>query len=89
VLEKAAQYGYKGGTLEAIDNFVMMIKCSKVKLAKKNAYELAVLLEKSTQDCKGSFLMIKQQKAWQGMKRTGIAELNKGSLLTPHERGRW
>src|SRR5690349_6134122 len=38
VLENAAQYGYKGGTLEAIDNFVLMIRSFASMLKDKNAY---------------------------------------------------
>jgi DNA helicase-2/ATP-dependent DNA helicase PcrA len=48
VLAKAAQYGYKGGTLEAINNFVMMIRMFQSELAKKNAYDLAIIVGKST-----------------------------------------
>ncbi|MCW3090313.1 MAG: family ATPase [Ferruginibacter sp.] len=55
VLKNAQQYGYKGGTLEAISNFVMMIKMFQSELDKKNAYELAIIVGKSTQIVKELF----------------------------------
>ncbi len=48
VLRNAAMYGFKSGTLEAIDNFVTMIKMFQSELDKKNAYDLAVLVGKNT-----------------------------------------
>ena len=48
VLCNAAMYGFKSGTLEAIDNFVTMIKMFQSELDKKNAYDLAVIVGKST-----------------------------------------
>lgn len=48
VLCNAAMFGFKSGTLEAIDNFVTMIKMFQSELQKKNAYELAVIVGKST-----------------------------------------
>ncbi len=48
VLCNAAMYGFKSGTLEAIDNFVLMIKMFQSELDKKNAYELAVIVGKSS-----------------------------------------
>ncbi|MEO6730439.1 MAG: UvrD-helicase domain-containing protein [Ferruginibacter sp.] len=48
VLVNAREYGYKGGTLEAIENFVMMIKMFQSELTKKNAYDLAIIVGKST-----------------------------------------
>ncbi|MFT3979383.1 MAG: 3'-5' exonuclease [Ferruginibacter sp.] len=47
ILTNAAMYGFKSGTLEAIDNFVLMIKMFQSELDKKNAYELAVIVGKS------------------------------------------
>ncbi|MEP7107763.1 MAG: UvrD-helicase domain-containing protein [Ferruginibacter sp.] len=55
VLDNASQYGYKGGTLEAINNFVIMIKMFKSELVKKNAYDLAIIVGKSTQIVKELF----------------------------------
>lgn len=48
VLESAALFGFKAGTLEAIGNFVTMVKMFKSELAKKNAYDLALIVGKST-----------------------------------------
>ena len=43
----AAMYGFKSGTLEAIDNFVTMIKMFQSEMPKKNAYDLAFLVGKN------------------------------------------
>jgi len=51
----AAMYGYKAGTLEAIDNFVTMIKMFQSELDKKNAYDLAIIVGKSTNIVKELF----------------------------------
>ncbi|HXS56465.1 MAG TPA: UvrD-helicase domain-containing protein [Hanamia sp.] len=48
VLERAAEFGYKGSTLEIISNFVIMIKMFQSELEKKNAYDLAILAGKQT-----------------------------------------
>ncbi len=55
VLEKAQTFGYKAGTLESIGNFVTMIRMFRSELAKKNAYELAVIVGKSTEIVKELF----------------------------------
>lgn len=55
VLESAALHGFKSGTLEAISNFVTMIKMFQSELDKKNAYDLAVIVGKSTQVVKELF----------------------------------
>lgn len=55
VLESAALHGFKSGTLEAISNFVTMIKMFQSELDKKNAYDLAVIVGKSTQIVKELF----------------------------------
>jgi len=44
----AVVYGFKSGTLESIDNFVTMIKMFQSELPKKNAYDIAILVGKST-----------------------------------------
>ena len=44
----AAMYGFKSGTQESIDNFVTMIKMFQSELPKKNAYDIAILVGKST-----------------------------------------
>ncbi|MGG9963873.1 ATP-dependent helicase [Ferruginibacter sp. SUN106] len=51
----AAMYGFKGGTLEAIDNFVTMIKMFQSELTKKNAYDVAILVGKNTNIVKELF----------------------------------
>ncbi|HMH24331.1 MAG TPA: UvrD-helicase domain-containing protein [Puia sp.] len=48
VLERAREFGYKAGTLEAIENFVLMIRSFASMLASKNAYEVAVHVGKQT-----------------------------------------
>lgn len=48
VLKNAKQFGYKAGTLEAIENFVMMIEGSASMLQMKNAYDVAVHIGKQT-----------------------------------------
>jgi DNA helicase-2/ATP-dependent DNA helicase PcrA len=48
VMEKAAEFGYKGGVLEAIETFVLMIKSFSSMLQKNNAYDVAVHVGKQT-----------------------------------------
>jgi DNA helicase II / ATP-dependent DNA helicase PcrA len=55
VLERAAEFGYKANTLEIINNFVLMIKMFQSEMEKKNAYDLAVLVGKSTNIIKELF----------------------------------
>lgn len=55
VLENAAQHGFKAGTLEAIDNFVLMIRSFASMLKDKNAYEVAVHVGKQTNFVKELF----------------------------------
>ncbi|MEJ7737868.1 MAG: UvrD-helicase domain-containing protein [Chitinophagaceae bacterium] len=55
VLEQASQFGYKAGTLESIENFVLMIKMFQSELLKKNAYDVSVLIGKSTNIVKELF----------------------------------
>jgi len=55
VLEKASQFGFKAGTLEAINDFVTMIKSFRSMLPHKNAYELAVHVGKQTNIVKDLF----------------------------------
>jgi len=51
----AAMYGFKAGTLEAIDNFVTMLKMFQSELTKKNAYDVSILVGKSTNIVKELF----------------------------------
>ncbi|HEY9261961.1 ATP-dependent helicase [Chitinophaga sp.] len=48
VLERAREFGFKGGTVEAIEAFVIMIKSFQASLAHHNAYDVAVMVGKST-----------------------------------------
>ncbi|SFE24455.1 DNA helicase-2 / ATP-dependent DNA helicase PcrA [Chitinophaga sp. CF118] len=48
VLERAQEFGFKAGTLEAIESFVMMIRSFHAMLGKHNAYDIAVQVGKST-----------------------------------------
>ena len=48
ILTNAAMYGFKSGTLESIDNFVLMMKMFQSELDKKNAYEIANIVGRST-----------------------------------------
>ncbi len=55
VLENAAEHGFKGGILEAIDNFVLMIRSFASMLNDKNAYEIAIHVGKQTNIVKELF----------------------------------
>jgi len=55
VLERAQEFGFKGGTLEAIENFVTMIRSFQAMLGKHNAYDIAVQVGKSTNIVKELF----------------------------------
>ena len=48
VLNRAQDFGFKGGTLEAIENFVLMIKSFASMLKKSNAYDVAFHVGKQT-----------------------------------------
>jgi DNA helicase II / ATP-dependent DNA helicase PcrA len=55
VLTRAGQFGFKAGTLEAISNFVTMIKYFQSMLKEKNAYDIAVQVGKHTNIIKELF----------------------------------
>jgi len=55
VLTRAAEFGFKAGTLEAMQNFVTMIKYFQSMLAEKNAYDVAVQVGKHTNFIKELF----------------------------------
>ena len=55
ILTNAALHGFKGGTLEAMDNFVTMIKMFQSEMPKKNAYDLSIIIGKSTSIVKELF----------------------------------
>src|ERR1700743_117113 len=48
VLERAKEFGFKAGTLEAMENFVLMIRSFASMLDKQNAYEVAAHVGKQT-----------------------------------------
>lgn len=48
VLSRAAEFGFKAGTLEALQNFVTMIRYFQTLLTDKNAYDVAVQVGKHT-----------------------------------------
>ena len=55
VLCSAPKFGFRSGTLEAIDGFVTSIKMFQSELEKKNAYDLAIIVGKSTNMVKELF----------------------------------
>jgi len=65
VLENAAQYGFKAGTLSALDEFVIMIKSFTSMLTKQNAYEVAFHVGKQTNLVKELF----NDKSTEGIQR--------------------
>ena len=48
VLCNASMYGFRGNALECIDTFVTMVQMFQSELTKKNAYDLAIIVGKST-----------------------------------------
>lgn len=65
VLERAREFGFKAGTLEQIDNFVIMIKSFASMLQKHNAYDVAVHVGKQTNIVKELF----NDKSTEGVQR--------------------
>lgn len=65
VLETAAQHGFRSSTLEAIDEFVTMIKSFTSMLEKQNAYEVAFHVGKHTNIVKELF----NDKSTEGVQR--------------------
>ncbi|MDQ6814956.1 MAG: UvrD-helicase domain-containing protein, partial [Bacteroidota bacterium] len=55
VLTKAGEFGFKGGALEAISNFVTMIRYFQSMLNSKNAFDVAVQVGKHTNIVKDLF----------------------------------
>lgn len=55
VLERAKEFGFKAGTLEAIDEFVLLIRSCQSMMAKHNAYEIAFHIGKQTNFVKELF----------------------------------
>lgn len=48
VLTKAAPFGFRAGTLEAIEGFVNSVKMYQSEMPKKNAFDLAMIIGKSS-----------------------------------------
>ena len=65
VLMQAQQFGFRAGTLEAIDQFVTMIRSFASMLKKYNAYEVAVHVGKQTNLVKELF----NDKSTEGLQR--------------------
>jgi DNA helicase II / ATP-dependent DNA helicase PcrA len=65
VLERAREFGYKAGTLESIENFVIMIKSFASMLQKHNAYDVAFHVGKQTNFVKELF----NDKSTEGVQR--------------------
>ncbi len=65
VLENAQQFGFRSGTLSALDEFVIMIKSFASMLNNKNAYEVAVHVGKQTNLVKELF----NDKSTEGLQR--------------------
>lgn len=65
VLERAREFGFKAGTLEAIENFVLMIRSFASMLQSKNAYDVAVHVGKQTNFVKELF----NDKSTEGVQR--------------------
>ncbi len=55
VAERAAYFGFKAGTLEAIQNFVTMVKYFQSMLEKNNAYDVSIQVGKHTNMVKELF----------------------------------
>jgi DNA helicase-2/ATP-dependent DNA helicase PcrA len=103
VLMSAAEFGFKAGTLETIQNFVTMIRYFQSMLQEKNAYDVAVQVGKHTNFIKELF----NDKSTEGLARyENVQELlnsikewvddqqnrsqidEEGVLVSPEERGR-
>jgi DNA helicase-2/ATP-dependent DNA helicase PcrA len=65
VLENGANYGFRAGTLQAIEEFVIMIKSFTSMLQKQNAYEVAFHVGKQTSIVKELF----NDKSTEGIQR--------------------
>jgi DNA helicase II / ATP-dependent DNA helicase PcrA len=65
VLENAQQYGFKAGTLQSIEEFVLMIRSFRSMLQTKNAYDVAFHVGKQTSFVKELF----NDKSTEGVQR--------------------
>jgi DNA helicase II / ATP-dependent DNA helicase PcrA len=65
VLENASRFGFKAGTLQAIEEFVMMIRSFRSMMDTKNAYDIAFHVGKQTSFVKELF----NDKSTEGVQR--------------------
>jgi len=65
ILERAREFGFRAGTLDAIENFVVMIRSFQSMLKKSNAYDLAHHVGKQTNIVKELF----NDKSTEGLSR--------------------
>lgn len=65
ILNNASTYGFKGNTLEAIDQFVTMIRSFASMLEQRNAYDVAIHIGKQTNIVKELF----NDKSTEGLQR--------------------
>src|SRR6185295_5232278 len=65
VMDRAKEFGFKAGTLESIETFVLMIKSFASMLKKQNAYEVAFHVGKQTNLVKELF----NDKSTEGLQR--------------------
>lgn len=87
IMERAAGFGFRASTLEIINQFVLMIKMFQSELARKNAYDVGVLVGKNSGLVKELF----QEKTPEGLARyENVQELLnsiKEFTETPDEEG--
>jgi DNA helicase-2/ATP-dependent DNA helicase PcrA len=65
VLERAPEFGFKAGTLQSIEEFVLMIRSFKSMLSNRNAYDIAFHIGKQTAFVKELF----NDKSTEGVQR--------------------
>src|SRR5215204_5203458 len=65
VLERAPEFGFKAGTLQSIEEFVLMIRSFKSMLGNRNAYDIAFHIGKQTNFVKELF----NDKSTEGVQR--------------------
>src|SRR5215216_4730241 len=65
VLERAPEFGFKAGTLQSIEEFVLMIRSFKSMLGNRNAYDIAFHIGKQTAFVKELF----NDKSTEGVQR--------------------
>lgn len=87
IMERASAFGFRANTLEVLHNFVLMVKMFQSELTRKNAYDVGVLVGKSSGLVKELF----QEKTAEGVARyENVQELLnsiKEFTETPDEEG--